>query len=61
MNPPSLSKGSTSVSTEPGLDFLKNLMKSVIREKSSGEVNQKSTGGDYSAWERRRAENKNGL
>lgn len=59
MNPPSLRKGSTSVSTEPGLDFLKHLMKSGIREKPNGEVNQNSTGGDYHAWDGRGAENKN--
>lgn len=57
MNPPSLRKGSTFVSPEPGWDFLKHLMKSGIREKLNREVNQNSTGGDYQ--EGRGAENKN--
>lgn len=49
MNPPSLHRGSTSVSTEAGLDFLKHLRKSGVREKSDGEVNLSFTGGDYHA------------
>lgn len=44
MNPPSLPKGSTYVSIEPGLDFLRHLT-SGIREKSHGEINQSSAGG----------------
>lgn len=36
-------------------------MKSGIREKSNGEVNQSSTSGGYHAWEGRGAENKNRL
>ena len=54
MNPPSLPKGSTSVSTDPGLDFLRHLTTSGIREKSNGEINQSSTGGGGCGLERKR-------
>lgn len=54
MNPLSLPKGSTSVGTEPGLDFLSFLVTSGVREKSNGEINHSSTGGGGCYLERKR-------